>query len=99
MASWVQPILPAGVRWGTPAGGLDGLGSVPRLLLEPSSPHRSSQPACTSSRFVPVRTYGAKGLKIQYAGISTPSFACAFSPSASVRFTVLLAHFYTKSPS
>jgi hypothetical protein len=52
--------------------GLDGLGSVPRLLLEPSSPHRSSQPALTYSRFVAVHTYGSKGLKIQYAGISTP---------------------------
>ena len=75
--------------WAHPAGGgqvglrqqvgLDGLGSVPRLLLEPSSPHRSSQPARTYSLFVPVRTYGSKGLKIQYAGISTPSFGCGFA--------------------
>src|SRR5271155_2708485 len=79
--------------------GLDGLGSVPRLLLEPSSPHRSSQPAHTYSRFVAVRTYGSKGLKIQYAGISTPFVGSTFHCRSREHSTLLLAHLCLKSSS
>ena len=55
----------------TSAGGLGGLGSVPRLLSEPSSPHRSPQPADRLSGAAPNRNNGSGRAKSAYRGIST----------------------------
>jgi len=51
--------------------GLDGLGSVPRLLMEPSSPLRSPQPAVSLSDGEPERNNGSHRIKFQYTSHST----------------------------